>query len=139
MAIQSIKTSDFSGSIATISEKKDIPFSAKFVKGLNPFEDPSYITLAKATTLKSSTTVTGLVHWFADASPWNTNRYAYDSDGKIYQITNADSFSSLRDNASTGQGFLVHDNYLYYPFDTDIGRYGPPDKSPALSHHLTYP
>lgn len=137
MAIQSVKTQDFSGGIATISEKKDIQFSAKFVKGLNIFEDPAYTTLAKATTKKSSTTVTGLIHWFADGSPYNTNRYAYDSDGKIYQITNADSFSSLRDNASTGQGLLVHDNYLYYPFDTDIGRYGPLDNSPAFVDAFT--
>ena len=138
MAIQTIKTTRFDGGIATISEKADQANSVKFIKNLNPFEDPAYITQAKLTTKKSSTTVVGLVQWMADGSPWDTNRYAYDNGGKIYTITSADSFSVSRTvSGGSGQGLLVHDHYLYYPLDTNIGRYGPLDNSPAFDDSFT--
>ena len=138
MAEQTLAITDFSGSIATISEKKDIPFSAKFTKGLSPFEDPSYLTLAKKTTKVSGSTVTNLVHRIADGSPWDTNRYFYDAGGNIYQETSAAAWSNIRTvSGSAGEGFLVHDNYLYYVQDTDIGRYGPLDNSPAFIDAFT--
>src|SRR3990167_8155360 len=96
---------DFSGGIATTSEKKDLTNTAKFVKNMNIFEDPAYITQAKKTTKVSGSTVDGLVHWAEDGSPWDTNRYFYDSGGKIYQETSAGSWSSLRTvSGGAGQG-----------------------------------
>lgn len=78
-----------------------------------------------------------MIHWFADGSPWNTNRYAYDSGGKIYQITSADSVSSIRTvSGGAGEGLLVFDNALYYALGTNIGRYAPLDNSPAFDDDL---
>lgn len=128
-----IVISDFSGAIASTSEKKDIPNSARFVKGMNPFEDPAFITLSRKATKVSGTTVVTLPHWAQDGSPWSTDRYFYDSGGKIYKETSASSWSVLRTvSGGGGEGFLVFDNYLYYPQATELGRYGPLDGTPAF-------
>ena len=75
MATQKLAITNFSGAISGhISGKSGIENSARFIKASNPFQDPNYLTLAKATTKISSTTVTGLPHWFEDGSPWNTSR-----------------------------------------------------------------
>ena len=73
-----LRINNFSGAITTISSKSGIENSARFIKAANPFQDPNYLTLAKKTTKISSTTVTGLPHFFEDFSPWSTNRCAYD-------------------------------------------------------------
>ena len=133
MAQRKIIISDFSGAIATTSEKKGIPNSARFVKGLNPYEDPAFITLSRKATKVSGSTVDGLVHWTEDGSPWDTNRYFYDSQGKIYRETSAGVWSSLRTvSGGAGEGLLNFDNYLYYSLGTELGRYGPLDATPAF-------
>ncbi|MHC4453221.1 MAG: hypothetical protein ACYSWS_00820, partial [Planctomycetota bacterium] len=61
-----------------------------------------------------------------------------DLGGKIYQITSADSVSLLQTTTGAlGEGFLVHDNYLYYALTKDIGRYGPLDGTPAFVDAFT--
>lgn len=133
MAESQITTIDFSGGIATISEKKDKENSALFTKGLNIFEDPAYLTLAQKTTKVSGSTVTDLIHWAEDGSPYDTNRYFYSSGGKIYRETSGDVWSSLRTvSGGGGEGLLVFDNYLYYPQPTEMGRYGPLNGTPAF-------
>ena len=125
--------SDFSGAIATTSEKKDIANSARFVKGMNPYEDPAYITLSRKATKVSGSTVVTLPHWAEDGSPWDTNRYFYDSGGKIYRETSGGTWSALRTvSGGAGEGLLVFDNYLYYPLAVELGRYGPLDGTPAF-------
>ncbi len=137
MGQQTLSIRDFSGAIATVSEKKDIPFSARFVKNLNPFEDPAYITLSKKASKISSTTVTDLCFWMEDGSPYTTNRFAYDLSGKIYQITSGDSVSSIRTvSGSTGEGLKIFDDYLYYMLPTNIGRYGRLSGTPAFNDAL---
>ncbi len=138
MAIDSIKIQDFSGGIATISSKKDVANSAKFSKNVNPFEDPAYLTLAKKTTKVSGSTVTDLIHWAQDGSPWDTSRYFYSSGGKIYKETSGGTWSAERTvSGALGEGFLVSDNYLYYALTTNIGRYGPLNSSPAFDDSFT--
>ena len=138
MSEQTLIITRFEGAIGTTSEKTSIPNAARFVKGLNPFEDPHFITLSRKATKKSSTTVVTLPHWMVDGSPWNTHRYVYDSGGKIYQFTSADSPSLLRTvTGGGGEGLLVFDNYLYYALGTEIGRYGPLDGTPAFDDAIT--
>lgn len=133
-----ITTFDFSGGMSTISKKSGIKNSAQFIKALDIFEDPNYATLAKETVKKSSTTVDGLIHWLVDASPHNTNRYAYDAQGKIYKITSADAVSVLQTTSnSVGEGLLVHDDYLYYALTKNIGRYGLLSGTPAFDDDIT--
>src|SRR3970040_2586383 len=108
--IKSISIRRFEGGIAVSGEKTDIPFSARFIKNLNPFESIDYITLSKAPTKMSGSTVTNLVFWCEDGSPYDTNRYFYDLGGKIYRETSADAWSSLRTvSGSTGEGLKIFD------------------------------
>lgn len=125
---------DFTGAIGTAGEKKDVPNSFRFMKNLNPFEDTSYVTLARKTTKVSGSTVVTLPHWAEDGSPWATDRYFYDSAGKIYKETSGGTWSLLRSVASSaGEGFKVFDDYLYYALDAELGRYGLLSGTPAFS------
>ena len=134
MAKQRLIIKEFSGAVATTGEKKDVPNSFKFLKNLNPFIDPSSITQARIATKKSSTTITGLPHWMEDGSPWATDRYVYDSAGKIYKVTNADLVSSLRTvSGGAGEGLKVFDDYLYYALTAELGRYGLLSGTPAFN------
>lgn len=134
MAVQKIIITDWSGGLATTSEKKDLPFTAKFAKGTNPFEDPAYLTLSRKATKISSTTVAGLPYWAVDGSPWNTNRYSYDSAGKVYKIASNDTVSLLRTvSGGAGEGLAAYDNRLLYALGTELGNYSPLDNSPSFS------
>jgi len=137
MAIKTISLRDFSGGIATSGEKKDIQFSARFIKNLNIFESPDYITLSKKATKVSGNTVTDLVTFCEDGSPYDTNKYFYDLAGKIYRETSGDVWSSLRTvSGGAGEGLKIFDNYLYYALGTDLGRYGPLTGTPAFNDSL---
>ena len=136
--IKSISLRDFSGGIATSSEKKDIPFSARFVKNLNVFEDPTYATLSKKASKVSGTTVDNLCFWLEDGSPYDTNKYFYDLGGKIYRETAAGVWSSLRTvSGGAGEGLKIFDDYLYYALGTELGRYGKLSGTPAFNDALT--
>lgn len=130
---QKLVIKDWSGGIATIGEKKDVSNSSRWLKNLNPFESPDYITLARKPTKVSGTTVTGLPHWAEDGSPWATDRYFYGSGGKIYKETSGGSWSSLRTvSGSTGCGLKAFDDYLYYSLTAELGRYGLLSGTPAF-------
>jgi hypothetical protein len=133
MAIQQIPQANFSGGTATVSEKLDVENSAKFIKNANIFEDPAYLTQARKTTKVSGATVTDLVHWAVDGSPWDTNRYFYSEGGKIYRETSGDVWSSLRTvSGGNGEGLAVFDNRLFYALATELGTYYPLDGTPAF-------
>jgi hypothetical protein len=130
---KTISRVNFSAGMTTIGEKVGIENSARFIKNLNIFEDPSYVTLSRVATKVSGDTVDSLVTFACDGSPWNTNRYFYALNGKIFQETSAGEWSSLRTvSGGLGQGLLVFDNGLYYPQATELGKYGPLDNSPAF-------
>lgn len=132
MAQQSADIIDNSGGIA-ISKKIGQKGSFRFGTHLNIYDDPNDLTLNLTGTKKSGSIVVGLIKWIVDASPHNTNRYAYDDVGNIYQIDNSDTFTLIRSiGNSHGQGLEVHNNYLYYTQDTQIGRYGPLDGATAF-------
>ncbi len=129
---------DFQAGIGTLGQKRDKPGSARFIKNLDPYEDQDYITLSRATTKISSTTVTGLLTWLDDASPWSTDRYACDDSGTLYKITSSDVVSLIRSvSNSSGQGLKIFDDYAYYITDVDIGRYGRLSGTPAFNDSLT--
>lgn len=133
MSVQSVKRNNFSGGITTIGEKTGPENSARFIKNLNIFESPDYVTLSPKLTKVSGSTVTGKVLWMADGSPWDSNRYFYDSDGKIYQETSGGTWSTLRTVANSGgQGMIVFNNALYYARNQDLGRYGQLDDTPSF-------
>ena len=130
--IKRLKIRQFSGGIGTTGEKKDVANSAQFTKHLNPFEDPSYITLSRETTKVSGTTVTDLVYWMDDASPYSTDKYFLGSGGKVYKETSAGTWSNTFTVASCGgEGLKIFDDYLYEAGATTLNRYGKLSGTPA--------
>lgn len=124
---------DIYGGIA-VSKKIGQQGSFRFGKHLNITDDPNDLTLQLTGTKKSGSIVTGLIKWIVDATPFDTNRYAYDENGVIYQINSSDVFSIIRSvSSSKGQGLEVHDDYLYYTQNTQIGRYGPLSTTPTFT------
>lgn len=133
MAQKKISQNNFSGGISDISSKSGINNSASFLQNIDVFDDPNHLINAEDSTKISSTTVTDLVRWIVDASPWNTNRYAVDESGDLYSIDNSNTVTNLQTTSGcSGEGLAVRDNYLYYAQATDLGRYGPLDGTPAF-------
>ncbi|KKL09031.1 hypothetical protein LCGC14_2569920, partial [marine sediment metagenome] len=112
MGLQTLIIKDFQAGIGTLGQKKDKVGSARFVKNLDPLEDQDYITLSRATTKVSASTVANLPLWMDDGSPYTTDRYVYDLGGKIYKVNSSDTVSLLRTvSGSTGEGLKVFDDY----------------------------
>lgn len=138
MGLQTLPIVDFQAAIGTLGQKRDKPGSARFTKNLDPFEDQDFVTLSRATTKKSASTVANLPLWMEDGSPYVTDRFAYDLGGKIYKVTSSDAVSLLRTvTGSTGEGLKIFDDYLYYMLPTEIGRYGRLSGTPAFDDTLT--
>lgn len=115
---------DIYGGIA-VSKKIGQRGSFRFGRHLDITSDPNDLTLFITGTKVSGSTVTGLIKWIVDATPFNSKRYFYDQNGAIYEDNNG-TWSLLRTvTNSHGQGLAVHDDYLYYTQDTQVGRYGP--------------
>lgn len=138
MAEQKLLLRDFSGAVALIGERKDKPFTARFIKNLDPFSSPDYLTLSKVPTKVSGSTVTDLIYWGVDGQPYDSNKYFYSEGGKVYRQTSADVWSSLRTvSGSAGEGMAIFDDYLYYALDVELGRYGRLSGTPAFNDALT--
>lgn len=123
----------FNGGIG-IGSKEGGKGSFRFARNLNIFDEPSEITLNPKTAKVSGATVVDLVKWIVSGVPNDTSYYFYGDTGHIYKQTSALSWSDLRTVASSnGQGFELHDDYLYYTQNTQIGRYGPLSGSPSFT------
>lgn len=131
MAKKSPEIIDIYGGIAQ-SKKIGQQGSFRFARHLNITDDPNDLTLFMAGKKDSASVVDGLIKWIVDATPYNTKRYAYDANGAIYEINNG-TWSKLKTVASSnGQGLEVHNDYLYYTQNTQIGRYGPLSSAPSF-------
>lgn len=119
-----ITINNWTGGIAN-DDKVGVPNSYRFSRNLNIFRDANFVTLNPRTVKVSGSTVTDLVLWGIDGSPYNDNRYFYGEQGNIYRETSGGVWSNLRTVAgSNGQGLNVFANYLYYAGATTLGRYG---------------
>jgi len=115
------------------SSKIGIGGSFRFAQSLDIFSEPTQITLLPKTTKVSGATVADLVKWIVSGAPHDTNKYFYGSAGKIYKETSGGSWSLLQTTSNSGgQGMDLHDDYIYYTQDTQIGRYGPLSDTPAF-------
>lgn len=98
-----------------------------FAQSIDYRSDPQGITLLPDALLESGTVVMDLLKW-ADIVPYDLSVYSYGSTGGLYKRTSAGSWSLLRNIASShgnGLSYFAGDDYLYYPTDSGIGRYGP--------------
>lgn len=123
---------DIYGGIA-VAKKVGQQGSFRFGRHLDITSDPNDLTLFIAGTKVSESVVDGLIKWIVDATPFNTKRYFYDENGAIYQ-DDSGTWTKLRTvTNSHGQGLAIHDDYLYYTQDTQIGRYGPLSTAPTFT------
>lgn len=126
MAKKTITLTNWEGGIAG-QEKRGIAGSARFIKNLTPHEDDSYLTLTPKASKVSGSTVTGLVKWAVDGSPWDTNRYFYADNGVIYKETSGGTWSvyqtvvTSNNSNPAGQGMAVYDNSLWWATSRFIG------------------
>jgi hypothetical protein len=137
MAEQNISLTTFSGGISQ-SNKVGLPGAGRFVKFLNPYLDPSYLSPFQKPTKVSGSTVVDLVKWMEDGTPYDTNRWFYDLAGNIYKETSAFAWSVDRAgatiaNGAAGQGLKVFTDGLYYATSTTIGRKYPLDGTPVYN------
>ena len=110
---------------ASYGAKEGLRSAFRFGRNLNIFDDPAGFTINPASAKDSGSTVTDLIKWIVPGTPHSTSYYFYGDTGKIYQRTSGGTWSVLSTiNNSGGQGLEVHDDYLYYTQDTQIGRYG---------------
>lgn len=140
MAEQELKIKRFSGGISSF-EKLGPEYSGSDIT-LDIFQDPSYMTVPRVAVKVSGDsgdgTTSNLVIWGVDGSPFDTNRYFTDLDGKIYQEDSGGTWSTLRTvSGAAGEGLEIFDDYLYYPLATELGRYGKLSGTPAFDDALT--
>src|SRR5260370_3416723 len=123
----------------SISDKKGPAGSFFFAQNLDIYTDPNAISLNPKTIKEAGSTFTALPKWIVSGTPFDTNTYFYDNGGNIIKRTSGAVYSNIRAVASSlGQGLELHSDgagqdYLYYTQNSQIGRYGPLDGSPAFT------
>lgn len=121
-------TSNWSGGISDFDKDEQPANSCGFLQSLNHRSNPRQLTLLPKALKESGSIVTDLPKWASTPGGVDTNTYFYGSSGNIYKRTSASVYSLLRSVANSsgnGLGYFGDDDYLYYPTDTAIGRYGP--------------
>ncbi len=117
------------------SKDPDQPTNFWYSENLNIRSDPFALTLNPATIKESGGTVVDFVKWM-DVTPAALTVYAIGDTGNIYSRTLAGSWNNLHQSAgSHGNGlqYFYGDDYVYYPNDSSIGRYGPLSGTPTFS------
>lgn len=133
MSKQILWQKDFYGGISH-GKKIGAQGSFRYAEAADIHKDPNEWTILPAASKVSGSTVDSLVKWIVDGSPYNDKRYFYAENGKIFEEDSGGTWSSLRTvSSSGGQGLEIHDNYLYYTQDTQIGRYGLLDGTPSFT------
>ena len=124
MANQILVVNQFSGGISD-AEKTGVQGSFGFGQKLKITDDPNQITVQPATTKVSASVATDLIKWIVPAIPDESKIYYYGDSGKIYRSnTDGTSFEELRAvAASNGQGMWLHNGFIYYTQNTQVGRY----------------
>lgn len=114
------------------SEKEGLAGSYFFSEHINIYKDPRSIELFPAPLKVSGSAVTDLVKWIVTATGYDNFVYGYGSTGNFYRQNGAGTWEKLQSTpASVGQGMDVHNNYIIYTQDRQVGRYGPLDDGSA--------
>jgi len=130
---------------------KDVKNFERYVSGISDFEtegaqdsfshgrsvdhrtSPTSFKLLPKSIKESGSIVTDLIKWGETVSGVT---YMIGDSGKFYKRTGAGSYSLLRtiaNNSGNGLGYFAEDDFVYYPNDKSIGRYGPIASTPAFT------
>src|SRR3990172_6979886 len=107
--------------------------SFSFARSIDHRTDPTSFKLLPKTIKESGTVVTDLIKW---AEIVSGTSYMVGDTGNFYKRTSAGSYSLLRaiaSNSGNGLGYFAEDDYVYYPSDKVIGRYGPVGGTPSFT------
>src|SRR3990167_3308618 len=107
------------------------PYSVAFTRRIDFRTDPKRWTLNPKTQKESGTVVLGLPKW---GDRVGDNTYVIDDAGNIYKRTLAGVVSlghTASDSHGNGLKYFGEDDFLYYPNDKVIGRYGPVSGTPT--------
>jgi len=127
----SLKIDKWNGGLST-GDRVGVAGSFYYGHGLDYITNPDQITANLSMVKDSDDTVVDLIHWGV-YNKYGDKMYFYSEGGKIYERTSAGAWSLLRTVASSsGNGFDIFNNYLYYTQDGQIGRYGPLDGAAAF-------
>jgi hypothetical protein len=113
------------------SDKEGIKSSYRWAECLDYRTDPTKLTLLPRTVKESGSVVLGLP---MVGERYSTNAYVYDNAGYLYKRTSAGVWSNehqVGDSAGNGLKYYGEDDYLYYPSNKVIGRYGPMASTPT--------
>lgn len=136
MAQKNLIINSWTGGISN-NRKIATPNSYQFSKNLDILKDANSVTLNPKTIRASGNTVTDLVLWGIDGSPYDGNRYFYGEQGNLYKENSSEVWTNIRTvSDSNGQGLAVFANYLYYASDTGLGRYGPLSGTPTFNDNF---
>jgi len=114
-------------------EKEGVEFTYAFGRSVDYRTNPRRLTLLPRTAKESGSVVTGLIKWFEEH---NGVVYGYDASGHLYSRTSTPTWTDLRtvaNSSGNGLGYFGEDDYLYYPTDKVIGRYGPLGGTPSFA------
>lgn len=106
--------------------------SYAFGRSIDHRTDPRAITLLPRTVKESGTVVTDLPKAGVIVG---TDTYMVGDTGNFYKRTTAGSYSLLRSIAGShgnGLSYFAEDDFIYYPTDKSIGRYGPISGTPTF-------
>lgn len=130
MARDIIQQSRFQG--ISYSEKEGVQSSFVFARSMDYRSDPTKLKILPKTAKQSGTVVTDLV---LDTARKGTTSYFYGNGGNLYSRNSSNTWTNLRTvSGSTGNGleYFGEDDYLYYPSDKYLGRYGPLAGTPTF-------
>lgn len=137
MAKQTLIIKEFTGG-ASPFEKRWVSNSARKMRALRIFDDPSYITPSIDPNTIAGTgtvqTLDNIVKWIDHGAPWDNIVYFNCRTGSLYTFETDRTWTRQRTggtigNGTAGQGMKVFDNYLYYATSRTIGRWGRLDQA----------
>lgn len=98
--------------------------SYQFGQSINFRDEATEFKLTPVSVKVSGSVVTDLIKWIVDGL--DGNLYFYGDTGNIYREDAGGSWSLIHTVPnSKGQGMDVYSDYIYYSWNTGVGRYGP--------------
>jgi len=117
----------FIGGISDFRHENMVADAYYFGRSVDVRSEPHHVGVLPRTIKESGTVITDLPKW-GEVYQATMDVYFYGNTGNIYKRTSARSYSLLRSVANSHGNGLVYsaeDDFLYYPTDKYIGRYGP--------------
>lgn len=118
--------------IADFDKESVLPDAVAFARQIDFRTDPRRWTILPKTVKESGSVIVGLPLW---GDRVGSDTYIYDDVGNLYKRTTDGVVTLLRsvaDSSGNGLKYFGEDDFLYYPTNTSIGRYGRLSGTPSF-------